>query len=378
MNPLLHKIKSRVDAVRLKLFYLFFVKMSLSRRKKRILIVKNDSIGDYIISRNFLAETLRSEKFKDHELYLLTSQKLAPIVSQLDGKLLKEIIVSKSVFSSTAEQIQYYKLLKSYGFDYILHPTYSPDSWTQYHLKYTDGGYKIGFDGDTSNQTPTDKLYFEQYYSQLIPAADKFSHEFEKNVVFFNAVLGQPVTLQKPELKMAQGISTKKQIAVCPGAQQAFRIWSLEKFGELITLLHASQPAYGFVVVTGPGEDALYEGIAAATAVSLSHFKIDSIINLISLISASELVVCNDSSSAHIAVACNINNVCISNGNHFRRFVPYPDTMPVKQQVIAPPELLNDLHNGNANKYYAGSTLDINGISVDTVFNACERYLLNT
>jgi ADP-heptose:LPS heptosyltransferase len=45
---------------------------------------------------------------------------------------------------------------------------------------------------------------------------------------------------------------------------------------------------------------------------------------LIDIIGNAELVVGNDTSAIHIAVAAKRKSVCILGGGHFERFVPYP------------------------------------------------------
>ena len=375
MSTLLNRIKPRIDSLRLKLYFLLAIKWSKSSRKKRILIVKNDSIGDYIIFRNFLNEIKNSKKFRDYELYLLTTLKLKNIAGELDGDVLKEILLyDRKELINVENQLRFYDSIRSYKFEYLVYPTYSPDSWTQHLIKYLAAKYKIGFNGDLSNQTERDKVYFERYYTHLVSIGKKFSHEFEKNVDFFTDLLEQDVVISKPELV----IESKKlnKILICPGAQHEFRIWSLANFAKLITALHEKFPDASFEVATGPGEENLFTGIAGATKVPLSNFKIDSIAKLAKLMSAVRLIVCNDSSAAHIAVAVNSRSVCISNGNHFRRFIPYPEKMSVAQKVVLPKSLIEVLENNEAgDKYYFGSTLNINEITVEDVFRESASYL---
>jgi ADP-heptose:LPS heptosyltransferase len=373
---LIHKFVLRFNWLRLKLFYFFRIYLNILPDKKRILIIKSDAIGDYIIFRNFLEEIVKSEKFKNHQLYLLTSTKLEPIVKQLDAALLEGIILFHADYLSSAlHELNYYKKLKRYRFKYVIHPTYSPNNTTQYLIKYIAAKYKIGIDGDLINQSLDDKKNYGSYYTQLLQI-DHYSHEFEKQKQFFKTVLEQPVSITKPTLPDFKSETLKKEILICPGAQHEYRIWPLASFAELITRLKKQFQNYNFTIVTGPGEDNLYHGIKQATKVELKQFKIDSLINLISVIKSSVLVICNDSSAAHISVACNTFNVCISNGNHFGRFVPYPSDMQVNQKVIFHPQVIKDLQTNTAlEKYYGGSTLDITEIDVNSVYTMCENHL---
>ncbi len=374
MNRLLNKIKFRRDLVRLRIYYFFYVQLNLSSPKKRILVLRNDSIGDYILFRNFLHEIKQTDDFKNHEIYFLTSKKMLPIVAQLDSAAFSSINILKSFNDNEIkEKIKYYKLLSLLKFEYIIHPTYSPNAESHQAVQFIRAKFKIGFSGDLSNQTEADKVYHEKFYTQLIQVSNPFSHEFEKNLDFFKSFLKRSLSLLKPNISINKKVM--HQIIICPGAQHKYRIWSLQKFGQLINYFLHNYPNYNLMIATGPGEDALYTSIVGYTNKVVANYKIDTITNFIDLIAQSRLVVCNDSSAAHIAVACNVNSVCISNGNHYGRFVPYPAKYKVPQELVIPIQLIEDIKNKNYQNYYFGSTLDINTIALETVIEKCELYL---
>ena len=70
-----------------------------------------------------------------------------------------------------------------------------------------------------------------------------------------------------------------------------------------------------------------------------------------------------------MAVAADANALCISNGNHFGRFVPYPAEIARKLCCVYPeemsyrPEDLDKLME----KYRYGSNLDMSGVPLDDV-----------
>lgn len=90
---------------------------------------------------------------------------------------------------------------------------------------------------------------------------------------------------------------------------------------------------------------------------------------LVFIISKAEFIVSNETLAPHIAVAVNISVVCISNGNHFGRFTPYPNEMTNAYHVVYHPEIEKDLNNYKklSNIYGFGSKLDISNISTDRV-----------
>jgi ADP-heptose:LPS heptosyltransferase len=91
---------------------------------------------------------------------------------------------------------------------------------------------------------------------------------------------------------------------------------------------------------------------------------------LVELFSSARIIVCNDSGPFHIAVALNKNVVCISNGNNYGRFTPYPAEINNTSLTIYPEELLKIESETERLERYCreGSVLDINTISVEKVY----------
>jgi ADP-heptose:LPS heptosyltransferase len=127
---------------------------------------------------------------------------------------------------------------------------------------------------------------------------------------------------------------------------------------------------YNFIIATGPGEEKFFNEICKGLNFEIQHFKINDIQAYAGLISSAKLVVCSDSAAAHISVACNTKSICISNANHYGRFVPYPNTMNSLQTVILPSSFFLKSKE-EQQQFYFGSQLNINEIDVNTVKKAC-------
>lgn len=361
----------------IEVFYYLFLKLSISKSNKKILIVKNDSIGDYVIFNAFITEIKNSNKYKNYSVHLLTNNKLKTIALDLNSNVLDKIIVldNSHCFENIANFISFFWSLKKEKYECVMHPTYSPNWETLRVIKYTSAKYKIGYDGDLSNINQAYKEKYKNVYTTTLTSKLNLPHEFERNYEFFSTVLGGNLKLTKPEIYTNLKNSVESNIVlICPGAQYAFRIWSLANFAEVIIKLNTEQPHLKFIIVTGPNEDNLFYGIKEHCALFVEHFKISSMKNLVELIIKSKFIICNDSSSAHIAVACDKQIVCVTNANHYKRFIPYPENMLVKQQVVLPPLFLK-LTNDEKMSYYMGSEIDINTISVNSVLESCKQFL---
>ncbi len=97
---------------------------------------------------------------------------------------------------------------------------------------------------------------------------------------------------------------------------------------------------------------------------------------LAKLISLSKILIANETSAVHFAAAVGTPFICISNGNHFGRFNPFPNEMNVRCKYIFPEDIEKNLHDLNyLEKYRFDSNLDINSISADKILKALPQLL---
>jgi len=85
---------ARVILLKLPLLYKFFAKFRTSQ--KRLLIIKTDAIGDYILFRNFIEIVMKSERFKDYRVDLLGNELWREIALQYDGDYINEFLFIKA------------------------------------------------------------------------------------------------------------------------------------------------------------------------------------------------------------------------------------------------------------------------------------------
>jgi ADP-heptose:LPS heptosyltransferase len=359
------------------LYYFVNVRCFPEKKQKKLLFVKNDAIGDYILFRHHAIALKSYKKYKNYDFYLLTSARTALVAKELDGGFFKEVIViDPKDFNSYKSELVYFYKLRKYGFSVVVNPSYSPDLFSQIIIKYTSAFTKIGIAGDCSNQTEYDKLTYEKEYTRLVNFQNTQLHEFERNTLFFSSLVNEHFEVSSL-LFNTQNITEKiNRILICPGAGHAFRIWSTQNFGELINRLSISNSKHEFAVAVTKAEMDLYRQIVSHCHLDLKLFLIESTSSYIHYLASSSLVVCNDSSSVHFAIHAGVNHVCISNGNHFGRFIPYPNSI-VKNQVCVFPEEVNAAISQNqaVQKFYGGSTININQISVDSVLKACKYFV---
>ena len=93
-----------------------------------------------------------------------------------------------------------------------------------------------------------------------------------------------------------------------------------------------------------------------------------------SILSQAKLVICHDSAPVHISAALNTPFICISNGNHFGRFKPYPSPKKDSHHYTFPADI--DMATSVQLKFfYNRSTLDINTISVKKIIELLQKII---
>src|SRR5471030_665385 len=82
--------------VLLKLPGLFWFFSLFRKQKKRLLIMRTDVIGDYILFRNFIEVVRTSEKYKDYQVHLLGNPVWKDIALQYDGDFIDGFLFAKA------------------------------------------------------------------------------------------------------------------------------------------------------------------------------------------------------------------------------------------------------------------------------------------
>lgn len=338
------------------------------------MLLKLDSIGDYIIFRNFIRELKSSDQFKDFEITLCGNVWWKDIAEQLDNGIVSKFIwVDYASMADYEYRQQIYEQVHGARFEVLIHPTYSRCVVSDLIVKFSGVSNTVGFDGDMTNLPLNLKSIHDQFYSRLIPGGEKNMFEFFRYKLFFETLLGKTLENVRPEIDLVPNAENK--IFICPGAKDDFRKWSAANFALLSEKLRSIFPDDEFFIC-GAASDSIaakeIQGISAMPFIDLTG-KI-ALTELIEKFRGARLIVTNDSGPLHIAAALGKRTVCISNGNNYGRFTPYPAEVNNKCSVIYPEALLKLSEEQRLRQYGKhGSTLDINSISVEEVFKSVKQ-----
>ncbi|MEQ9443503.1 MAG: glycosyltransferase family 9 protein [Cyclobacteriaceae bacterium] len=349
----------------------------LFRGRNKLIIVKLDAIGDYILFRNYLEFIRKSDKYNNHHITLCGNRLWRNLAEEYDKEFIDSFIwMDIPRFSrSRAYRLWCVFRLKIHYYGEVISPTHSRRFYIEDDLvKKIRSGKKTGSQGDDFNISPNQKVLGDAYYTHIVTGTSNVLFEYEKNRVFIDKVLDEQTSyFDKPFIP----VKSRKlnAVVVCPGAGAKFRQWSPCNFAVLCDKI-VEEVAVD-VVLCGSKSDKVHAGVIIERMKNKNNIYDrcgeTTLIELVNLIASAKIVIANESSPVHIAVAVDTPAICLSNGNHFGRFNPYPPKMTKKVTTLYPPKLTERLesdYESLVSDYYRGSKEDINQISVLHVFKA--------
>src|SRR5262249_42925890 len=148
------------------------------------------------------------------------------------------------------------------------------------------------------------------------------------------------------------------------------RQWPAEKYAQVATYILQQKKLR--IAICGSRQD---KSLGTAIMAKISDENITdltgetNLIELTHLLSAAKLLIANDTSAVHLAVAADTEHIlAISSGNHFGRFLPYPKSVSSKIATIFPNEIAKSIDmKSTLGKFYSFNHLDISSIPVSLV-----------
>ena len=96
---------------------------------KKLLIVRVDEIGDYMLWRNFLNEIVSSPRFRDHEIHFCGNRSWKSIFEQFDATSVnKQFWIDKIRFKKELKyRFRFLRMIYQQGYTTVINPVYSRD-----------------------------------------------------------------------------------------------------------------------------------------------------------------------------------------------------------------------------------------------------------
>jgi ADP-heptose:LPS heptosyltransferase len=296
--------------------------------KKKVLLLRKDVLGDFIIFIPTLA--LYREYYKDYELSLVVSnmsQGLSPVFSFVD----KIITFDQKRFRTNFwYRRSFIKALAKGGFNIVIYPVWSREPIGDLMVKVTKAAEKITF------KTCDDKN--DSIYSKIIEIPASLN-EIDRNMAFVSRIIGKKYEAVFPtiDIKLLNSVGaetikekysllSKKYCVLFPGAGARYRIWQLSKFAEISDYIN--ELGFTPVICGSPAEGALALKIRelASNKNIVNIAGQTDIPTLAHIIYDSKFYFGSETGVLHLACSLNIPTVTILGGGHFGRFFPYGDS----------------------------------------------------
>src|SRR5215217_992385 len=154
----------------LKLPYFLRYVNKIFKPKKRLLIIKIDAIGDYVLFRNYLEVVRASQKFKDYEIDLIGNVTWKDIALWYDKPFISRFrfIKPDELYESPGKVFSLMLSLFNSRYELVLHPTYTRNFIGDGVAAITGATNIIGFESDNECIVPRYKIQTDKFYSQLL------------------------------------------------------------------------------------------------------------------------------------------------------------------------------------------------------------------
>lgn len=303
-------------------------------------VIRMDAIGDYFLWRSqgsLLCSHLKSRGFRT---VLIANDVWSELAS---GELpFDEVFpVNRDRFRNSAPyRLHTMRTLRRRGFREVYNPSCSRDLLIGDSLVRSCGApVSVGFDGDSTIRSGTDRRRGDLWYTKLILAFPGQLHELRRNQEFVRAVTGSeasPVGIRRGDLPLS---GERPYFVIAPGAAWKGRRWPAGNFIEIARRILAFRPGWRCVVAGSRDERDLAGIISGSLAGRGENLAgMTTLPELVGIVSSAQFVIANESAAGHIATMYDTPSVVILGGGHFGRFMPYPDDA-VKDGML-PPECI--------------------------------------
>jgi len=307
----------------------------LSKDHKKILIVRPDAIGDFVIFSGVLKHF--RDQYKNAELVILAQEHIVELAQRCPYI---DSVIGFNRARAGSDQ-QYYRGLleqiKALKFDVAINAVYSRDSVSDSLTLGSGAKVTVASAGNESNMSLQQKRTNDHLYTHLIPASDEPMLETERNLEFASGLTGRDFgqtcmpevwTSREDEAAVEELLNcqnVKDPIVICPFGNNSIRHWPDHKWAQLISIYRDN-----VILICGAPQDHQPAEMIIRQA---NHPNIHnlcgrtSIGQLAALLKIARLCIGAESAAGHLAAAVHCPHVIIIGGGHFGRFMPYsPDT----------------------------------------------------
>lgn len=197
--------------------------------------------------------------------------------------------------------------------------------------------HRVGNSGTHLNTTPLLMKVGDRFYDRLIEVnRQRDKHEMTRNEEFVLGLTGWSST--KFDFPLPSDHASSRSIVVVLGAGQAGRVWPLENLAQLLVYVRREYPLMRILVLGTSSDEKAAERLRELAEIDIENqVGATRVGEYVAAIAAARLVICNDTSAYHIAMAFGRRVLCFLGGGHFGWFAPYPPSYSSNAIVLSTP-----------------------------------------
>lgn len=298
-------------------------------KRKKILIIKTDNIGDFILWTDAGKEYRKLFPAQEYEITLLGNSLWTALAEKTN--YFDEIISldRKRFMLQPLYRIQKMKEIISVQWHQVIYHSFSHEFGTGLSILKLIKSEKI-------IAAPSEDSIDNKFWRGLVkskitytPALEKTEiHELKKNAAFIRS-LGQPHFADSiPDLKFLCAPLNiqipKPYYVIFPGASSPIRKWRESNFIDLCNHIYEKTNWTGIICGSKAEMNIADSIIKRSNAKTLSLAGKTTLQEFLTVLDHAQMVITNDSSCTHMAASVNTPAICILGGGHFGRFLPYP------------------------------------------------------
>ena len=312
-------------------FFLPTITSRIERSKKVIILIRQDKIGDFILWLDTAKEYKKYYSPEKYKIILLGNSLWCDLAKELP--YWDEVIpVNQKQFKTISRyRRKILKKVRDLKAEIAIQPTFSREFYHGDSLTRASCAiHRFGSVGDMSNRNWLKKWLAIHWHTELISASQEPQTELERNAEFLSLLTGTSLPVCYPVLELQNLTFTPEQekqsfYVIVPAASINPKKWPTDNFAELAEKIYQRTNWNGVICGTQK-EHLLGEDILKKCTAPLKNMSGQTgLPELVGMVSQSQLIISNDTGTAHIASAVGRSTVCILGGGHFGRFAPYPD-----------------------------------------------------
>jgi ADP-heptose:LPS heptosyltransferase len=363
---------------------LFLVRNKRIKRTKRILVIKTDEIGDYILWRNFAPYFKSTGRFAGYTLTLCGNRAWKGIAEKFDSNVFDNYIwLDKKKFKSDMRyRYDFLKKISQAGFAITINTLFSrslrPDDSI---VIAASAPLNIGMPADGVNIESFEKGYDKHLYQELADIPTDNIFDFYRNKLFAEKVTG--LDLGKVKLSFDRTLLQKpgslpdNYFIVFPGSNNPARIWNTDNF---VAVAKFIQEEYGYhpVICGGPADQPYIDAFTKNYPHPYTQFKEkEGLKDFINALGFAKCLVSIDTGSVHIAAAVQCPVYGVFNGSSYKRFAPYPADVWPGFHAIYPDSVEKDIQQSPVIpvKYKYLSHVDYNEVTAAKMISVIKNSL---